>query len=221
MATFNTQFSLQIFFFEYIVQSTDFFFPTVPGEGHQILSQLFSFLLSFLPSSSPMFIANVHRQSHCQPSSPIILAGNGSQCIPLVIFPCSYSLRHIPLLLFPSTCMLNHPNKTTQVRILNFGLMNSPICFGLHFLCWQLSQRNVLQTSHNFIRVTLSDITSPTSTCEYPGLQCDSLNDRHKSLSRWNVQKSFQNCSAITFRILPLSYSSLSSKTTVRLLHTN
>ena len=30
-----------------------------------------------------MFIANVHRQSHCQPSSPIILAGNGSQCAPL------------------------------------------------------------------------------------------------------------------------------------------
>ena len=118
--------------------------------------------------------------------------------------------------------------KTTQVRILNFDVTNLPHFLGLDFLRRQLSKHNVLWARNLHYRprhfLKKCDLTSQTSTCEHPGLQCNSLDDWHKNLSRcWKVQKSFQNCSALlTLRTLfPLSYSSLSAKTTVWLLHIN
>ena len=54
------------------------------------------------------------------------------------------------------------------------------------------------------------------------GVQSDSSDDWHKNFLCWKVRKSFQSCSALTLRMLfPLSYSSLSGKTTVWLLHMN
>ena len=87
-----------------------------------------------------------------------------------IYFPTSYSTCRIPLLIFPSTCMFTYPSKTTQVRIVNFGLM----IWTYHFLdiffvgsCYRAMSFTLE------IHITGRVITSAMSTCEHPGLQCD------------------------------------------------
>ena len=128
---------------------------------------------------------------------------------------------YYPALNLPN--IFNLPSETKQVRILSYG-SNGLDAFSwtsfasLAFVKCTSSEEFVSHASFTFKQISLNtanvklQVTSVTVLVF--NVTCHQTTDT-KSLSRWMPQKSEENCSALTLRILlPLSHSSLSYKTT-------
>ena len=99
----------------------------------------------------------------------------------------------------PRLNMFNHPTKTTQVRIFRFSVLTT-------FSWTSLNLRRLLSKRKLDIRisyhVTFKRIWHYISNVYLRTSLFDSLDNWHKTLSRWEVRKSFQNYSALTLRIV-------------------
>ena len=116
-----------------------------------------------------------------------------------------HSPAHVPLNMF------NHLTKTAQVRIFPIQCTYHIFLDFTFFVgCCHSAKLNIRITGCVTFKRIWHYICNIIFTCERPCLQRDSLDDGQKTLSKWEVRKSFQNYSALTLRIVFLWVTHLS-----------